>query len=161
MLLSCIIEHLMHVADVVGDHYYFGKKAIRTGIGGKTNEIDGSRQYAVCTKERNEVIAQPAWCSCRHGIGRAVTLGRARRRQDGSDIGREQCHRKIVEAVSLAYSTEIIRLRRTMERPSTPFEGVSEVHPSLLRASRNRKNRYHVRGVTETLAKESLGSSER
>jgi len=57
MLLPRIVEHFAHVIDVAGDHDRFGEEAIRTGVGGVANKIDGPSEHAVGAEERDEIIA--------------------------------------------------------------------------------------------------------
>ncbi len=87
MLLPRIAEHFAHVIDVAGDHDRFGEKAIRTGVGGVANKIDGPSEHAVSAEERDEIIAQAGGCSRRQSIRCPIALRRAGRRHDGPDIG--------------------------------------------------------------------------
>ena len=89
MLLPRIVEHFAHVIDVAGDHDRFGEEAIRTGVGGVANKIDGPSEHAVGAEERDEIIAQAGGRSRRKRIRRPITLRCAGRRHDGDgpDIG--------------------------------------------------------------------------
>jgi hypothetical protein len=52
-----IFEHSAHVINSASDHNHFGEKTIRTGIRGEANEIDGTAEYAVWTKQCYQIIA--------------------------------------------------------------------------------------------------------